>query len=236
MNDLLDMHTHTIASGHAYNTIKEMAAAAAQKGLRLLGITDHGPAMPGACHEMYFHNFKVIDRHAYGVELLMGAELNIIDFNGSVDLPPRVLQRLDYAVASLHDLCVQPGSIEQNTAAIIGAMQNPHVSIIGHPDDSHFPLDYEAVAAAAKENHVLLELNSSSLRPGGHRTNARENILELLRCCRQYETRIIIDSDAHLDLEVGNHAFAHALLQETQFPEALVVNTSVKMFKSYIKK
>ena len=44
----LDTHTHTLASGHAYSTISEMIDAAAQKGLKLLGITEHAPAMPGS--------------------------------------------------------------------------------------------------------------------------------------------------------------------------------------------
>ena len=48
MLDILDIHTHTIASGHAYNTIYEMAQSASRKGLALLGISDHGPAMEGS--------------------------------------------------------------------------------------------------------------------------------------------------------------------------------------------
>ena len=44
MEYILDLHTHTIASGHAYSTIREMAQAASEKGLKLLGITEH--AMP----------------------------------------------------------------------------------------------------------------------------------------------------------------------------------------------
>ncbi len=55
---LLDMHTHTVASGHAYNTINEMAHAAARTGLELLGITEHSRTMPGTCHEFYFQNLK----------------------------------------------------------------------------------------------------------------------------------------------------------------------------------
>ena len=42
-----DLHTHTIASGHAYSTINEIAAEAARRQLRLIGMTDHGPALPG---------------------------------------------------------------------------------------------------------------------------------------------------------------------------------------------
>lgn len=56
---VLDLHTHTVASGHAYCTIHEMAAAAAGKGLEILGITEHAPAMPGTCHNFYFHNLRL---------------------------------------------------------------------------------------------------------------------------------------------------------------------------------
>lgn len=55
---VLDLHTHTVASGHAYCSIREMAKAAADKGLELLGITEHAPAMPGTCHNFYFHNLR----------------------------------------------------------------------------------------------------------------------------------------------------------------------------------
>ena len=58
MNYVLDVHTHTIASGHAYNTMREMAKAASEKGLELLGITEHAMAMPGTCHEYYFQNLN----------------------------------------------------------------------------------------------------------------------------------------------------------------------------------
>ena len=77
MTDLMDLHTHTVASGHAYNTIWEMAAAAAEKGLPLLGIADHGPAMPGSADELYFRNFKMLPREVHGVKLMFGCELNI---------------------------------------------------------------------------------------------------------------------------------------------------------------
>src|SRR5512146_3220126 len=49
-----DMHTHTIASGHAYSTVNELAHAAAAKGLAAMAITDHGPALPGGPHLYHF--------------------------------------------------------------------------------------------------------------------------------------------------------------------------------------
>ena len=58
MKDLLDVHTHTIASGHAYSTLREMIEAAKRRGLSLIGISEHGPRMEGSCPEIYFCNFN----------------------------------------------------------------------------------------------------------------------------------------------------------------------------------
>ncbi|WP_110954695.1 phosphatase [Anaerosinus massiliensis] len=236
MKDVLDTHTHTIVSGHAYNTLKEMALSAADKKLELLGITEHAPSMPGTCHEFYFANLRAVDRTAYGVELILGAELNILDYCGNIDLAEDKLKKLDYAVASMHDLCIDSGTREENTAAIIGAIKNPYVNIIGHPDDGFYPLDYEAIARAAKEHHVLLEINNSSLRPDSHRVNAWENDTTMLNFCKQYGTSIVMNSDAHAETAVGDHKYAKKLLEKIHFPEELVVNTSVQKFKSFLKK
>jgi translation elongation factor EF-Tu-like GTPase len=55
----VETHSHTLASGHAYCTIKEMVAYAAEMGLEGIAITDHAPEMPGSCHKFYFHNIQV---------------------------------------------------------------------------------------------------------------------------------------------------------------------------------
>ena len=86
MLDVLDIHTHTTASGHAYNTIYEMAQSASRKGLALLGISDHGPAMEGSASKHYFRSSRCIPRELYGVKILFGCELNIMDYDGGVDL------------------------------------------------------------------------------------------------------------------------------------------------------
>lgn len=235
MKDLLDVHMHTIASGHAYSTLREMVTAGRQHNLELIGISDHGPLMPGSCGEFYFCNFKVIRPEKAGIEILMGAELNITDFSGSLDLREPFLSRIDYAIASLHEPCIENGSIEQNTAAILGAMRNPKVKIIGHPDNGNYPVDYEAVVKAAKEHHVLLEVNSSSYHPDSNRRNSRSNAHIMLDLCKQYGVSVIMDSDAHIDLDVGNHTRARQVIAEADFPEKLVVNTDIAKFKDFLK-
>lgn len=235
MNIVVDTHSHTIASGHAYNTIEEMAKAANEKGIKLLAITEHAPNMPGTCHAFYFHNLKVVNRMRHGVELLLGVELNVIDYEGNVDLEDETLRGLDVAIASLHMPCIKPGTMEENTNALIGAMQNPFVKIIGHPDDAKYPINYERLVKAAKEHHVLLELNNNSLNPNGFRLNARENDIKMLELCKEYHVPITLGSDAHVVDEIGNCCYSQEILEITNFPEDLIINNSVERFKDFIK-
>lgn len=236
MKDIMDLHTHTIASGHAYNTLYEMAKSASEKGLSLIGFSDHGPKMPGSSHEFYFINFKVIPRKLFGINILMGAELNILDHTGRVDLRKGLLEKMDYSIASLHEPCFKSGTASENTNAYLGVIKNPLIHIIGHPDDGRFPVDYDTLVAAAAEHNTLLEVNSSSLHPLNPRKNARENYLTMLELCKRYRTSVIIDSDAHIEADVGNHRQALELIKEVNFPEELIVNSSLERLLPYIPK
>lgn len=229
-----DLHTHTIASGHAYNTILEMIQGAAKKQLPVLGISDHAPSMRGTMDEIYFWCFQTIPREVEGVRVLFGCELNIMDYKGTIDLSTKALGRLDYTIASLHDLCLPFGTKEENTAAVLGAMENPYVKIIGHPDDGRYPLDLEAVAKAAKKHHILLEVNNSSLTPGNSRENVRENYLTLLEHCKHYEVPVIVSSDAHFVTNIANHDRAISVIKESGFPEDLVANANLELLAKYI--
>lgn len=236
MKTLLDVHTHSIASGHAYSTIQEMAQAAAEKGLQLLGITEHSPGIPGTCDPIYFRNLHVVPRYMYGVELLLGAELNIIDYKGTIDLEEFYFPMLDIRIAGIHSLCYTPGSIEENTSAVIGAIRNPAIDIISHPGDGTALLDFEPIVLASKEYHTLLEINNSSLNPGRNKVHARDNNLTILRLCKQYEVPVILGSDAHISFDVARHEHIYELLQETEFPEALIMNDKVEAFKLRLQK
>lgn len=234
MKTLLDVHTHTIASGHAFSTLQEMVQAAAGKGLRLLGITEHAPSIPGTCAPIYFRNLHVVPRKMYGVELLLGAELNIIDYNGAIDMGEEFYPMLDIKIAGIHSLCYTPGTIRQNTDAMIGAISNPNVNIISHPGDGTALLDFEPVVLAAKEHHTLLEINNSSLNPVRKKKTARENNLTILRLCKKYDIPVILGSDAHISFDIARYDHIYELLQETNFPEALILNDKIETFKNYI--
>ena len=236
MVNRLDSHTHTVASGHAYNTIYEMAQTAAEKHLELLGITEHAPQMPGTCHNLYFLNLKVLPRKMFGIEVLFGAEVNIMDYEGTLDMSSGMMERMDVVIASLHTPCIAPGTMEENTNALVKAIEHPLVNIIGHPDDGRYPVDLDTLAAAAREHGKLLELNNSSQNPLGSRLNAREADIRMLEFCRKYGTKIILNSDAHWAGDIGNCCYTAPLLEELRFPEELVVNRSVEEYKTYINR
>ena len=143
----LQKHTHSIASGHGTEcTITNMARAAAEKGLRLLGITDHGPGTLAAGTSSYFRSLTYSPKKHFGVELLYGIELNILDRSGTVDLDQELLCKLDYAIASMHAWNYRCGTRAENTEAFINVMKNPCVKILGHSDNTHYPVNYDALA------------------------------------------------------------------------------------------
>lgn len=235
MKNLLDMHTHTYASGHAYSSIKDVVHEAAMKGLEAVGITEHAPAMPGTCHRFYFHNLKVIPRSMEGIRVLLGAELNIIDYDGQVDLDEETLKGLDITIASLHPPCIPFGTKAENTRAVIGAVRSPYVDILGHPDDGRYSLDYEAIVQEAKRAHKLIEINNASLNPEGFRQGAKANDIEILRLCRLYEVPVILNSDAHFADAVGKVPFAAELAEQVKFPKKLIANEHPELLWQCLK-
>ena len=235
MDMILDIHTHTIASGHgSMDTINQLAQAASKKGLSLLGISEHTPAIPGACTVSYFNSLILANRKRFHIDLLFGAEVNILDCNGLLDLPDKTLKSLDYNIASLHPQCIAPSTIKNNTNAYINAMKHPNIHIIGHPDDEKYPIECETFVLASKKYHTLIELNNSSLSPNGYRGNAIERDRIILSLCKEHHVPIIAGSDSHGCKNVGNFTYANALLEEMNFPKELIVNYNKKMLMHYI--
>lgn len=229
-----DMHMHTLVSGHAYGTMREMAAAAAEKGLKLIGITEHAPGVPGTVDPFYYVNLKVIPRHINGVQVLHGCEINVLN-DGTLSLEEQYIAKLDYAIAGIHcGLCYEDAGREQNTQNVISCMKHPKVKLISHPDDDHTPLDYEKLVLAAKEYGVALEVNNSSLLKPHLRLNCFENYRTMLELCAKHRVPILVDSDAHDPSWVGEHTRARAMLEEYGFDESLILSTDAEKVKEFL--
>ncbi|MBP3755859.1 MAG: phosphatase [Prevotella sp.] len=231
---LIDAHTHTVASGHAYSSLQEMARAAAEKGVQYLGITEHGPSIEGTCPLLYFKNMFVVPREMYGVRLLMGCEVNILDTEGHLDLNEEYLNRLDIGIAGIHAVCWKGGTKEENTRAMLNVIRHPKIHIISHPGDGSAELDFEQLVIAAKEAHTLLEINNHSLAPERKKQVAWDNNRELLRLCKQHHVPLILGSDAHISFQIADYSRILPLLEEIDFPDELVMNYWPEQFFSYL--
>lgn len=230
----LDTHIHTISSGHAYSTVTENAEYAAKAGLKLIATTDHAPQMPGSCGSFHFLNLDIIPRFINGVEILRGVELNIMDKSGAIDLEEYILKKLEVVIASLHIPCIKPSTKEDNTEAIINAMANPYVRIIGHPGDPRYPIDIQKLVSEAKKTSTLLEINNTSLSPNSTRAGGEKIILDIIKECKKQNQPIILGSDSHYHTQIGSFENAEKLLEEVQFPKELIINYSADDFKAYL--
>ena len=192
-----DLHMHTTASdGKA--TLAEMAAAAQERGLKYICITDHSKRVSmanGLDSARLRKQWKEIDRlnrELDGFVVLKGIECDILE-KGGMDLPDDVLAEADWVVASVHYGQNQPR--EQITERILGALENPHVSIIAHPTGrlinrrEPYAVDLEQVFAAAKRYGKFMELNANPARLD----------LDDVNCiaAKRHGIPIVISSDAH---------------------------------------
>ena len=234
MRILADLHTHTVASGHAYSTINELALAAAEKGLQGLAVTDHGPALPGGPHRYHFCAMRFIPRTIAGVRIFRGVEANILNTQGALDLDDGVLGDLDFVMAGLHEGCGFCGrGIDQNTQAVLAAMENPRVNCISHPGNPVFPLNYEAIVQGARRTGTALEINNSSL--GVSRKGSVGNCAEIARLCAATGAQLLVGSDAHISQGVGIFDDALRLIVEAGIAEEQVLNASWERLLAFLK-
>ena len=222
MKYALDVHTHTLASGHAYSTLMENAKAASEKGLKILGTTEHGITMPHSPHIWYFNNYKVLPREMYGVTMLYGTEANIIDYDGNLDMDDYTLERMDIVIGSIHDEVYKVGNVEENTRAFINVIKSGKIDIIGHLGNPQVPVDFERVIKCAKENDVLIEINNSSFTTS--RVGSLGNCTEIATLCKKNDAQLIINSDAHFCTHIGEFTQAVSMLESIDFPENLIIN------------
>ncbi|HNW91889.1 MAG TPA: PHP domain-containing protein [bacterium] len=233
MRIIADLHTHTIVSGHAFGTLAENCAAAAARGLQCIATTDHGPAIPGAPTALFFRCATLVPRELHGVQVLAGAEINIIDADGNLDLEDNLRAGLDFALIGFHPYtCYATNNCAANTAALLAALARPGVDCVAHADDHHFPVDLEAVVPAARRAGVIFEINNRSFI--ATRKGDGSNVRRLAALCRQHDLPVVVTSDAHNQLQIGCVSQALAMLAEVSFPQELVLNADPARLQAWL--
>lgn len=232
-----DLHIHTVASGHAYCTVDEMARGAFNKGMKLIAITDHGPNMPGGPNVYHFGNFSIVPDELYGVRIVKGVEANILK-GGKLDLTDEELGYLEFVSAGIHRLTEHNlNNKEDYTKATVKAMENPHLDMITHPVQREYPVDLEKVAAAAGKNNVILELNASSYNPNKFKTRGiKSESLRLLKLAKKYGFKLAINSDSHFYDRIGEYSTLNFIFESEDFDSDLIINSTAENMIDYLDK
>ncbi|MFM7034735.1 MAG: DNA polymerase/3'-5' exonuclease PolX [Planctomycetia bacterium] len=197
-----DLHMHTTATdGEA--TIGEMLRAAIARGLEYIAITDHGQRVTmahGLDRRRLLKQWAEIDRINESlcedgtppIVVLKGIEVDMLE-KGGLDLPDDVLEQADWVVASLHYGQNQPR--DRITKRIIEAIENPNVSVIGHPTGRlinrrpAYDVDMEAIIEAAARTGTFLEINANPWRLDLDDRHAR--------AAKAAGVKLVISTDAH---------------------------------------
>ena len=232
----IDLHTHSIASGHALNTVYEMVREAKDRGMGLIGIVEHGPSMEGAPHEGYFWVSDQLDE-LYGVRVLLGIEANILNERGEIDLKGELLAKQRVVIAGLHARTpYKTNNLESNTQALVNAMQNPLVQIISHPYRTDFPIDIERVFQEAYKTQTLLELNNQVFAQQSSQDGFLEIYKRLADLSRRYGHPLIAGSDAHVAKKIGEDSGIVAAYGQIGLTDDLLINNRPEELTKWKKK
>ncbi|MHB8764797.1 MAG: phosphatase [Deferrisomatales bacterium] len=228
-----DLHIHTIASGHAFSTVAEIAREAALRGLRAVGISDHGPTLPGGPHLYHFRALRFLPAQMGGVRILKGVEANLVDAKGGIDLPPDVLERLDYAMVGFHDGCgLKAANPLKNTRALIGALEHSKVRVLVHPGNPAFPVEIPALVRACRDLGVALEINDSSFSQ--NRRGSHGNCSAIAAEAARLGAAICLSSDAHVACQVGQIDDAWQVAAQAGIQPEQVVNRTLDSTERFL--
>ncbi|MGB9813686.1 MAG: PHP domain-containing protein [Thermovenabulum sp.] len=235
-----DFHTHTIYS-HGRGTVRENVYSAVKKGLKAVGISEHGPNNIGVGtnirdFEKIKKEIEELKKEIKGIDILFGCEANVISLEGDLDIPEELLNEMDYVMVGLHPqiwgkslkdtyhLLIEnyiakklPSRLtkvmEQNTRALINAIERYKVDIITHPG-LHMPIDTKILAKKAAEKGTALEINA------GH----NHTTVNYIKIAKEQGVKFAIGSDAHEPDRVGDLKQAIKLAQKAGLTKEDIIN------------
>jgi len=235
----IDLHIHTIASGHAYSTINEYVIQAKKNRMKIIGFADHDPGnVETIVSEIYFSELSRIPKVISGIRVLKGVEADV-DSNGSINLLERTIKNLDYVIAGLHKgAAFKEQGIKRNTEAVIKLIRSGKVQIISHPFKmSSYKTDIGAVAEVACRNNVLLEVNISYLVERWlekHPENL-SGLGKMIKIVKKHEQKVIVGSDAHNIWELGDDSPLKKIKKQIGLTDKMIINNYPKELMKLLK-
>lgn len=231
----IDLHIHTNVNPHAYSTLEENIRSAQEKGMRVIAITNHGPALQDSPHWWSLVNMRVMPEYVGDLRVLKGVETNIIDENGNFDINQRIYDVMDIILCGLHTVEAygDPSDIIKNTRAVINMIRSQKIDIMVHLGNPQFPLEYELVVQEAVKAGVAIEINNSSLK--NSRKGSRPNCKKILELCKKYEAMISLGTDSHISYDIGEFKEAQLLIEEVGYPVESIINYSMENLDKFLE-
>lgn len=231
----IDLHIHTNVNPHAYSTLEENIRSAQEKGMRVIAITNHGPALQDSPHWWSLVNMRVIPEYVGNLRVLKGVETNIIDENGNFDINQRIYDVMDIILCGLHTVEAygDPSDIIKNTRAVINMIRSQKIDIMVHLGNPQFPLEYELVVQEAVKAGVAIEINNSSLK--NSRKGSRPNCKKILELCKKYEVMVSLGTDSHISYDIGEFKEAQLLIEEVGYPVESIINYSMENLDKFLE-
>ncbi len=225
----IDLHVHSVASGHAYNTIYELVQEAKRKKMKAIAITDHTPGDGSLTHNWYFIGLKNIPEKMEGIRVLRGVELEVINKQGAVNLSDDLLEKLDILLIGLHNHAGTlnfKDSDEVTNALITGLKKYTKAKIITHPFSNLGNLDIKKITQYACDNNLLMEVNLAHLNPQINRHHANmEKLKEMIKIVKQNKKKVIVNSDAHFMTWLGNDSMlTPQFMKEIGLTKEMIIN------------
>lgn len=230
----IDLHIHTIASGHAHNTILEYINQAKKLKMSVIGISDHGPGYPDSiANELYFKTMRRMPETVDSIRLLKGVEANIINKNGKLDISDDTISMLDYVLAAFHSQTLYGKGSADNTSTMIKAINSGKIDILSHPFDiSFFNLNLKKIFQEACKKNVLLELDLSYLSKYKSETSMINNMKIMVDIVKLFGNKIIIGSDSHNIWELGDDENLKKIKRKIGLTDDMIINNCPKeLFK-----
>ena len=231
-----DLHDHTDLSGDGHDRLEDLVAAAVDRGLEYLAITDHAEGLringvDRAGMEAQRRDVRALEERRGDIRLLHGAELNI-GVDGSLDYDRDFRASFDWLVASVHSHFGR--DVEEQTARIVAAMREPAVTAIGHLTGrmlgrrQGIDLDVDRILDAAVETGTAIEINASLSR--------LDAPAEVIREGARRGATFVVSTDAHAVADLDRARHGVALARRGWLGRDRIANTrSVDAFLAWIE-
>lgn len=231
-----DLHTHTLRSYTGSSSLYENLQQANKNKLSTIAITDYGPKEHSSKRQLFEYLAK-LPHSAYNINILRGVEANITDlYAAKLDIDENDISNFDWIIGSYHQISEYDTNIINSmllTVLFEKLANNPLINTIGHMERYECGFDVPKIISIMKQKGKVVEIGSAPFNSDND-TFQKRQLISIIDTCKELSAPICIVSNAHYCDEVGKFDKLLTYLDSVSFPENLIINSNLKLLRSYI--